>query len=124
MTKLLGQKKMPRVSLMGPLHQLVPYDGKESYKQCLIEAFDSVTYKSDVTFHCQNKAQVKTSKLSLFFSSKLFSKIIGNSEINQFQDLDILCPDFDPCSMAKVIELVNSGATKLSMGDETVYKGV
>ena len=107
---------------MGPLYQLHPCDGNESYQHRLIKAFDSVTYKSDVTIHCLNKTQVKTNKLSLFFSSKLFSKIIGNSEINQFQDLDVLCPDFDSRSMAKVIELVNTGATKLSINDETVYK--
>ena len=94
------------------------------YSHRLIEAFENVKYQSDVTIYCQNKTQVKTNKLSLFFSSKLFAKLIGNSENNQFQEYDVLCPDFDPSSMAKVIELINTGSTKVSMASEAVYKGM
>jgi hypothetical protein len=62
------------------------------YSQCLIEAFDSVKFQSDVTIHCKNKTQLKTSKLALIFSSKLFAKIFADSESNQFQRYDVLCP--------------------------------
>ena len=94
------------------------------YSHRLIEAFENVKYQSDVTIYCQNKTQVKTNKLSLFFSSKLFAKLIGNSENYQFLEYDVICPDFDPSSMSKVIELINTGSTKVSMASEAVYKGM
>ena len=108
---------MPQV----PLSQS---DGTKLYRQCLTEAFENFNYRSDITIYCQNKRRVKASKISFFFSSKLFSKIIGESETKEFQDYDVLCPDFDPDSMAKVIELINTGSTKLSMTGDTVYKGM
>ena len=110
--------------LVPPLNQLHSSKGTELYQQCLIEAFKNFNYRSDITIYCQNNRRVQANKISLFFSSKLFSKIIGNNETKEFQDYDVLCPDFDPDSMAKVIELINTGSTQLSMGHETVYKGM
>ena len=58
--------KMPCV----PLDKL-PLDESSVYPQCLIEAFDSVKFESDVTIHCQNntnpnwfpECEIKNAKL-------------------------------------------------------------
>ena len=114
---------MPQLSRKRPLYQGYPRDGEKMYTQCLIEAFDSVKFKSDVIIHCQNKTYLKTNKYSLFFSSNLSAKIIGNSDSNQLQGYDVLCPDFDPDSMAKFLELISTGSTKLRKADETGNAG-
>ena len=94
-----------------------PKDSK-SYTQNLTKAFDDYKSYNDVNLHCQGNVQVKTNKIALFFSSKMFQKIFEtNCDCNNtslLQEYNILCPDFDPDAMAKVLELINSGTTKVS----------
>ena len=69
---------------------------------------------------------MKTNKFALIFSSKLFKKIFETSCDcnNLLQEYDILCPDFNPDSVAKVLELVNSGTTDLSIYDVELRTGM
>ena len=102
-------------------------EGSKSYTQNLTKAFDGYKSYEDVTLHCQGNVQVKTNKFALIFSSKLFKKIFEtncDSNTNLHQEYDILCPDFNPDSVAKVLELINSGTTGLSPDDVELRKGM
>ena len=102
------------------------HQDSKSYTQNLNKAFDGYKSYDDVTLHCQGQVQMKTNKFALIFSSKLFKKIFETSCDcnNLLQEYDILCPDFNPDSVAKVLELVNSGTTDLSIYDVELRTGM
>ena len=71
------------------------FEGSKSYAQNLTKAFDGYKSEEDVTLHCSGNSQVKTNKISLLFSSKLFQKIFENNcdcYTNILQEYNIVCP--------------------------------
>jgi hypothetical protein len=61
----------------------------------LTKAFDGFKSGDEVTLHFQGKRQMKTNKIALFFSSKLFQKIFETNcdcTTNPLQEYNILCP--------------------------------
>ena len=118
---------MPKSIHIGANTEFRFLEGPKSYTQNLTKAFDGYRSYDDVTLHCQGQVQVKTNKFALIFSSKLFKKIFQtncDSNNNLHQEYDILCPDFNPDSVAKVLELINSGTTDLSPDDVELSKGM
>ena len=112
---------MPNIIYVGTKPIIKSLDGSKMYAQNLTKAFDGYKADEDVTLHCQGNVQVKTNKIALLFSSKLFQKIFEtncDSNINLLQGYDIICPDFNPEAMAKVLELINTGTTELSLDVE------
>ena len=117
---------MPNIYI-GAQTKFLSFQGSKSHTQNLTKAFDGYKSGEDVTLHCRGKTQVKTNKISLLFSSKLFQKIFEtdcdcNTDI--LQEYNVVCPDFDPNCMAKVLELINYGTTKLSPGDDELRTGM
>ena len=113
--------KMQNIIHIGAKPKFKSLDGSKIYAQNLTKAFDGYKSVEDVTLHCQGNVQVKTNKIALLFTSKLFQKIFEtnrDSNINPLQGYDIICPDFNPDAMAKVLELINTGTTKLSLDVE------
>ena len=112
---------MPNIIYVGTKPIIKSLDGSQMYAQNLTKAFDGYKTDEDVTLQCQGNVQVKTNKIALLFSSKLFQKIFEtncDSNINLLQGYDIICPDFNPEAMAKVLELINTGTTELSLDVE------
>ena len=63
----------------------------------------------------------------LIFNSKLFVKLLTEtcpcpSALNQ--EYDVICPDFDPHSMAGVLELITTGAKIIDNADQHIYDGM
>ena len=112
---------------IGTRTKFLSSEGSKSYTQNLAKAFDGYKSVEDVTLHCRGKIKLKTNKISLLFSSKLFQKIFETNcdcNTNILQEYNVVCPDFDPKCMAKVLELINYGTTKLSSGDDELRTGM
>ena len=112
---------------IGTRTKFLSSEGSKSYTQNLAKAFDGYKSVEDVTLHCRGKIKLKTNKISLLFSSKLFQKIFETNcdcNTNILQEYNVVCPDFDPNCMAKVLELINYGTTKLSPGDDELRTGM
>ena len=93
----------------------------------LEQVLGSLSTTEDLILHCQNKSIIRTNKMPLFFNSKLFVKLLTETchcPSALTQEYDIICPDFDPDSMARVLELITTGATNLDAVDGNVYKGM
>ena len=108
---------MPTIIQIGAKIELKSLKDSQYYSQNLTKAFEDYKSCDDVTLHCQGKVQVKTNKIALFFSSKLFKKIFETNcdcNTNALQEYDILCPEVNPDAMSKVLELINYGTTTLS----------
>ena len=118
---------MPKIIPIGVKTEVQSFEGSKSYAQNLTKAFDGYKSEEDVTLHCSGNSQVKTNKISLLFSSKLFQKIFETNcdcNTNMLQEYNVVCPDFDPRCMAKVLELINSGTTAFSPGDDELRTGM
>ena len=63
---------------------------------------------ADVIVHCKGRTMVKANKVILSQSSKLLRSVF---ETNSFQPItfDLLCPDFSPESVQKLIQILNKG---------------
>ena len=112
---------------IGTRTKFLSSEGSKSYTQNLAKAFDGYKSVEDVTLHCRGKIKLKTNKISLLFSSKLFQKIFETNcdcNTNILQEYNVVCPDFDPKCMAKVLELINYGTTELSPGDDELRTGM
>ena len=111
----------------GTKFQLQASGGKGEHITGLKKALISISTTEDIIFHCKNKSTVRTNKMPLFFSSTLFTKLLSDTcpcSRSQYQEYDVICPDFDPDSMAKVLELITTGATNLDAVDQYVYNGI
>ena len=76
------------------------------FPQNLTNAFEGYKSDEDVTLHCQGKSLVKTNKIALFFSSKLFQKIFETNcdcNTNLLQEYDIICPGTSKSKFALIL---------------------
>ena len=107
--------------------QLQASGGKAEHIQGLEQALGSISTSEDIIFHCQNKSTISTNKMPLIFSSQLFAKLITENchcPSALFQIYDVICPDFDPDCMARVLELISNGATNIDVVDQHIYNGM
>ena len=69
---------------------------------------------ADVTFHFGHGAKIRTNKLLLARASKLFGQVFEvNCNACAPVNYDIICPDVSPDSVQMLLELLQSGCTKL-----------
>ena len=93
----------------------------------LEQVLGSLSTTEDLILHCQNKSIIRTNKMSLYLNSKLFAKLLTETchcPSALTQEYEIICPDFDPDSMARVLELITTGVTNLDAVDGNVYNGM
>ena len=110
--------------MIGAHYQIQAPGGADTHIQGLEQAFGSLSNKEDLTLYCQNKTTLKTNKMPLLFTSKLVEKILSDTCHCTGQEFEIICPDFDPDSMARVLQLLNTGATNLESEKKSVYTGM
>ena len=82
---------------------------------------------TDVTIHCKNKIKLKANKLILSYSSKLLKPLLTlNCDLAMFIPVtyDIVCPDFEPEAMRKVLEILYTGETYVDITNLTLYKEI
>ena len=114
-------------NIRGSKFQVQASGGKGEHFKGLKKALISVSTTEDLIFHCKNNSTIRTNKMPLLLSSTLFTKLLADTcpcPSSQYQEYDIICPDFDPDSMALVLELITTGATNLDAVDQHVYNGI
>ena len=99
--------------MIGAQYQIQAPGGADTHIQGLEQALGSLSSKEDLTLYCKNKTTVKTNKMPLLFSSKLVAQILKDTYHCTALEFEIICPDFDPDSMERVLQLINTGATNL-----------
>ena len=114
-------------NIEGSRFKLQASGGKAEHIMGLEKAVGSLSTTEDLILHCKNNAIIRTNKMVLLFSSKLFSKLVTETcscPSALSQEYDIICPDYDPDCMARVLELITTGVTILDNVAFHVYEGM
>ena len=101
--------------------------GQADHIKGLEQVLVNLSTTEDLILHFQNKSTLRTNKMPLLFTSKLFTKLLVETcpcPNALYQEYNVICPDFDPDSMSRVLELITTGATVLDAVDQDVYNGM
>jgi hypothetical protein len=121
---------MPSIKFQGKKFLIRPDGDPKLHSASLAKVLGELNYSStfaDVTFHCNNKVTFKANKLVLAFSSKLLGPIFQTScDLTSFLPVtyDILCPEFKPQALKKILEILYTGETFINTKDVRLYRNM
>ena len=105
---------MPNITLVGNRFNIKPLEGSHIHWKNIFSSIGQLsTSSSDVNIHCRNKTILKSNQIVLASSSGLLRSVL--EPVSSLVDFsyDLVCPDFQPKAMQKVLDLISNGSTIL-----------
>ena len=79
----------------GSRYQIQAVGGQTEHIKGLEQVLSSLSTTEDLILHCQNNSTIRTNKMLLLFTSKLFAKLLTENcpcPSALYQEYDVICP--------------------------------